>query len=154
MRDRRRAAIRLRHRRTGPTGFGLLEAIVALALLAGSGIALFGWIEQSLQTATRLRRADQEARLTLAAQALVETVNPLEQTDGSMQVSGLTVRWTGELVEPLRRNSTFAPDVPGAWQVGLYRLRVSADEEATAMHIEFVQLRTGLRRLPQGESAP
>ena len=49
-------------------GFGLLEAIVALALLSGTGLALFSWINQNLQTASRLRAQEQEARLLLAAQ--------------------------------------------------------------------------------------
>lgn len=137
-----------------PAGFGLLEAIVALALLAGTGMALFSWIEQSLQTATRLRTAEQEARLLLSAQALVETVNPAEQAEGSMQVSGLTVTWRGEPVEPPRRNATFAGGEPGPWQVGLYRLRVSAHDDATAIGVDFVQLRTGLRRLSPIGSRP
>ena len=31
-------------------GFALLEAIVALALLAGAGLAMFAWIQQNLQS--------------------------------------------------------------------------------------------------------
>lgn len=37
-----------RQHRLGQSGFGLLEAIVALALLSGAGLALFGWIQQNL----------------------------------------------------------------------------------------------------------
>ena len=52
--------------RPGPalcSGFGLLEAIVALALLAGTGIALFTWINQNLDAASRLNFLENLASL-------------------------------------------------------------------------------------------
>ncbi len=135
-------------------GFGLLEAVVALALLAGTGLALFSWIEQSLQSATRLRTAELEARLLRTAQALMESVNPSEQAQGEILVSGLIVRWTGDLVEAPRPNFTSAIGGPGPWLVGLYRLQVSARDDKTATAVQFVQLRTGLHRLSKVETRP
>lgn len=135
-------------------GFGLLEAIVALALLAGSGMALFSWIQQSLQSATRLRTAEQEARLLLTAQALIETVNPADQSQGSMEVSGVTLRWQAEVVETPRRNVTFSMGEPGPWLVGLYRVRVAAQDREAGAAVDFMQLRTGLRRLGPAEGSP
>jgi general secretion pathway protein I len=135
-------------------GFGLLEAIVALALLAGAGLALMSWIQQSLQSATRIRRIEEDARLLLSAQALVELVNPAEQTAGSWQSNGLTITWRSQLVEAPRRNATFLQGNPGPWQVGLYRLIVSARDDASAVNISFVQFRTGLKRLSPPEELP
>ncbi len=130
-----------------------MEALVALALLAGTGMALFGWIQQSLQTATRLRIAEQEARLLLSARAIVDRVNPTEQPEGSHQASGLSVSWRAELVEPARRNASFMTGEPGPWQIGLYRVQVSAHDDVTGSDVRFVQLRTGLRRLSSTGSA-
>ena len=140
------------HRRARPrSGFGLLESIIALALLASSGLALINWIDQSLQSATRLRRSEQEARLLLSAQALIELVNPAEQAAGSLQAGGLTVSWQSQPVEPPRRNATVVDAAPGPWQIGLYRLAVNARDERAVISISFVQFRTGLRRLFNAE---
>ncbi len=135
-------------------GFGLLEAIVALALLAGTGIALFAWIEQSLQSATRLRALEQQARLTLNAQALVETINPAEQPEGSLDASGVRVHWQAEPVEPPQRNTTALVDMPGPWQIGLYRVQVDAQDVAGDTQVAFMQLRTGLRRMAPPAGLP
>ena len=135
-------------------GFGLLEAIVALALLAGTGLALLSWIQQSLQSATRMRHTEQEARLLLTAQALVELVNPAEQAEGSLQARGINVSWQSQALEPPRRNATFSEGAPGPWQVGLYRLAVKARDDELAVSISFLQFRTGLKRLEQVGNLP
>jgi len=127
-------------------GFGLLEAIVALALLAGSGLALFSWINQNLQDASRLRRHDQEARLLLSAQALIDTVNPLQTPEGRLELGGLAVSWTAAPVEPPRSNASFTDGVPGPWQVGLFRLQVHAQDRTQAVELRFEQWRVGMQR--------
>lgn len=145
----------LRHRtaQRESAGFGLLEAIVALTLLAGTGLALFGWIQQNLQTATRLRLHEQQARLTSSAQALVDTVNPMEKPRGSMEVSGLRVEWQAELVEPVRDNASFSPEQPGHWRVGLYRLDIRAVDSNEGVDVRFEQWCVGTqRKLPVARS--
>ncbi len=139
---------------TRQRGFGLLEAIVALALLAGTGLALLSWIQQNLQSATRMRVTEQEARLLMSAQAMVELLNPAEQPEGSWQSNGLTLAWQSQPVEPPRRNATYLEGVPGPWQVGLYRMTVNARDEVSAVRITFVQFRPGLKRLAKAEEAP
>lgn len=128
-------------------GFGLLEAIVALALLSGTGLALFSWINQNLQTASRLRAQEQEARLLLAAQALVDSVNPLEQAQGSLAGSGMRVQWEATPLEPSRANASFDPAVSGPWQVGLFRLEVQARDETLGIELRFTQWAVGTRRM-------
>ncbi len=135
-------------------GFGLLEAIVALALLAGAGLALLSWIQQSLQSATRMRIAAQEARLLLTAQAVVELLNPAEQPEGSWRSNGLTLAWQSQPVEQPRRNTTFLEGIPGPWQVGLYRLAVTARDDSSAVSIAFVQFCPGLKRLAKADGSP
>jgi general secretion pathway protein I len=129
----------------GEGGFGLLEAIVALVILGTSGLALFSWLQQNLQDASRLRRADAQARLMLNAQALVETVNPSAQPEGVLRVGGIEVQWHAELVEPARNNQTFGRDV-GPWIVGLYRVTVEAIDASNDAKTKFTQLSVGTRR--------
>lgn len=126
-------------------GFGLLEAIVALALLAGTGVALFDWLNLNLQTAARLAQTEAQARLMLSAQAAVSAVNPSARPQGTLSTGGVTVSWRAAIVQPERANTTELPETPGPWRVGLYRMDVSA--ESTDGHkVRFSQLQTGTRR--------
>ena len=143
------------NRRRRTAGFGLLEAIVALTLLAGSGLALFAWINQNLQAASRVQQIEREARLLLTAQAVVESVNPLQQPAGAMEVSGLALQWQSTPVEPPRRNAAFGEGVAGPWMVGLFRLQVRAQDRARGTQIVFEQWRVGTLRLePVSEELP
>ncbi len=135
-------------------GFGLLEAIISLALLAGTGLALLNWIQQSLQSATRLQQAEKEARLLLTAQALMELVNPAERAEGSLEAKGISVSWQSQAVETPRLNTAFADGMSGTWQVGLYRLAVKARDDELAVSISFYQMRTGLKSLSQVGNSP
>ena len=130
-------------------GFGLLEAIVALALLAGTGIALFTWINQNLDAASRLRVHEQRAQLLLSAQALVETVNPMQARSGQLEAGDLALTWESEPIEPPRANATFNPErLAGPWQVGLYRVQVRARDRKRGTELEFEQWRVGTHREP------
>jgi general secretion pathway protein I len=133
-------------------GFGLLEAIVALTILASSGLALFAWIQQNLQTAARLKLKEQQAALILNAQALLETVNPSAAPSGEIVQGALAVRWSGSLIEPARPNAGFAAPATGDWMVGLYRLQVRASEGA--VEAEFSMLKAGTQRQQVARSKP
>ena len=128
-------------------GVSLLEAIVALAILGSTGLALFAWLQQSLETASRLRAINREARLMLDAQALIETVNPLVQPRGERRAGEISVRWQAEPLEAPRPNSTFFPGALGPWQLGLFRLDVQAQDERAAIQVRIAQWRVGSQRL-------
>jgi general secretion pathway protein I len=128
-------------------GFGLLEAIVALTLLASTGIALFAWIQQNLQAASRVRAIEQEAQLQINANALMTAVNPMLRPSGTMQVSGLSLRWEAQPLEPPQRNLAFSTGVPGAWRVGLYRLDVQARDERSGTEVRFERWLVGTQRV-------
>lgn len=128
-------------------GFGLLEAIVALTILASTGLALFSWLQQNLQTAARLRVKEEQARLLLNAQALLEVVNPSRQPSGELSQGDIRLRWTASLLEPTRINAGFAAPAAGDWVLGLYRLQVQASEGA--VNLDFSMIKLGM--LPRGK---
>lgn len=134
-------------------GFGLLEAIVALVLLAGTGVALFDWINSSLQTAARIARLDAQARLLLSAQAAISSVNPSARPQGELSVGGLNVRWSAVLAQPERSNATDASEIAGPWWVSLYRMDVSA-KSSDGVEVNFSQLQVGTRRAQPMSKAP
>lgn len=125
-------------------GFGLLEAIVALVLLAGSAAALFSWINQNLAAASRLRQAQQEAGLSLAAQSLLEHLNPAREPAGQRVLGDLEVRWTSQVVHPLRDNAAFMIGQSGTWRLGLYRVAVQAQEPSSGARVELELIKLGM----------
>jgi general secretion pathway protein I len=129
-----------------PRGFALLEAIVALTLLAGVGMALFAWIQQNLQDASRLRQRELEARLLISAQSLVQTVEPMGRPEGALDAGDLRVQWRAEIVEPTRRNQPFSDEAVGPFRMGLYRLDVQAQDLRNGVRVGFVQLQVGMQR--------
>ena len=135
-------------------GFALLEAIVALALLAGTGLALFSWIQQNLQSASRLRLHEQEARLLNSAQGLVQLVNPMARPEGALDAGDLRIQWRAELLEPERRNHTFGDLAEGPFRVGLYRLDVQARDLRQQVEVRFTQWQVGTRRDVAQDSPP
>ena len=129
-----------------PTGFALLEAIVALTLLAGTGLALFSWIQQNTQAASRLRTVEIQTRLQMSAQSLVQLVNPTITPEGAIDAGDLRVTWRAELLESERRNHSFGEQAQGPFRVGLYRLDVKAQDLRQDIEITFVQWQVGTRR--------
>jgi general secretion pathway protein I len=141
-------APRIQPLRRGPVsaGFALLEALVALTLLAGTGLALFAWIQQNTQAASRLQMHAAEARLLMSAQSMVQLVNPMSRSEGEIDAGDLRVSWRSELLEPERRNQTFGDSAEGPFRVGLYRLEVKARDLRQEVEINFAQWQVGTRR--------
>lgn len=136
---------------TPQRGFGLLEAIVAIALLGSAGLALFSWVQNSVQTATRLQHAEQRLALQLEGQAWLRHLNPAARASGDEEIGdGLRIRWQSELVEPLRDEDAMGGALQPSWRVGLYRLSVEVAKEGQSA--QWQQLQTGW--LARGRSSP
>lgn len=104
-------------------GFSLLEAVVAMAILAAVGMALFAAIGQTVQNVSRAEQARQVDTAFLNALAFLESVNPAERPDGEEPLGDFTLKWRAvPMEEPL-------PDVRrldqiGAFRIGLYRVEL------------------------------
>ena len=80
-------------RSSGQRGFTLLEAIVALAILAVSALALYAWLNSSLII---LKRVDDVYRTAAVVESTIEwvaTLDPYVQTKGSETIAGMDVQW-------------------------------------------------------------
>ena len=132
-------------RRRPQAGVGLLEAIVALTLLASAGGALFAWIGQSVRAAVRVEQAQQRAADQLMAQAALQGVNPFLNPRGELQVGTLRISWQAELVAPLRVSLSTEIGQPERWRVGLYRLEVVTRRQDDGTEARFSVTQTGLQ---------
>lgn len=135
-------------------GFGLLEAIVALTLLAGSGAALFAWIAQSMQAAARLEEAQARAALQMQAQALASgSINPFLEPVGERKLANLSIRWRAQLREPVRPSVPTLAGQPVRWRVGLYQVAIEASRPDGLLQTRFDLLLPGLEDLSGAVSA-
>ena len=129
-----------------PRGFSLLEAIVALTILATAGLALFAAMSQSVQMVGRAENARLADSAVRNAVAWMETVNPMQTPQGEQQLGDVTLRWSSELVEPERDAMTGYLE-PGLYRLGLYevRLELSRDgrplTEASIRRVGYRQVR-------------
>jgi general secretion pathway protein I len=128
-------------------GFTLLEAIVALAILAAAGMALFAAMSQSLQMVERAQQAREVDTALRNALAWSERINPMLKPDGETELADWTLRWHSEPIEPPRDGAT--PSLqPGLYQVGLYRMRLELwrdgrmQRETTLRRAGYRQVRT------------
>lgn len=126
-------------------GFSLLEAIVALAILAAAGLALFTALTQSLQMLGRAERARELDRAMRNALLVVERVEPSRQARGEADVGGYLLRWTLEPIEPPKPGATgFLQS--GYYEVGLYRVRIQLWRDGVLEHAAEVR-RAGYRQV-------
>ncbi|MDP2006308.1 MAG: type II secretion system protein [Rubrivivax sp.] len=125
-------------------GFGLIEVLVALAIVAIAGGTLFSWINQSLTTAARLQRIEAESQLLLDAQALVADVNPAQQAEGARELPPLRVQWSAKALTPLSQGMP-SPEGPiGRWQLALFATHVDAQDIRSGARVAFDIVQHGL----------
>ncbi|MFY8017811.1 MAG: type II secretion system protein [Inhella sp.] len=110
-------------------GFGLLESIVAMALLGSAGLMLFAWIQSSYDTAYRIEQAQRRAQLQLEAQAFLTHLNPVRRPEGREELGGMTLEWTSALVEPMRTEFDYGGNLLPRWRLGLFDLKVKVRQD-------------------------
>jgi hypothetical protein len=125
-----------RNRLAEHAGFGLLEAIVALALLTGAGVALLSWMHTSLVLLDRSGERETRARLLANAHAVVAGVDLGSQTGGREQVAGCDVQWSRELMEGSRTVQSGETEFVSKWAVDLVRLSVKAQTRHDGRPVE------------------
>ena len=108
-------------------GFTLLEAIVALVVLATALAALFGLINTDLKS---LRRAEAVIASQNVMQEALEQLDLLPLADGatgSMRIGDLPLYWSARLLEPVSVGRTARGGV-GAYDHSLYHVDLTLGE--------------------------
>src|SRR5579864_1759768 len=83
-------------KRAGDAGFTLIEAIVALVILAAGLIAFYEFLGSSLHAADRVRAAADAYDRDRNALALASTLNPMLRPDGTFDLGAYRIRWHAE----------------------------------------------------------
>ena len=91
-----------RHSHAGQQGFSLLEAIVALTIMATCLLALYAWLSTSTFAINRVRASAFSLQDARAALAVIETVNPMAEPSGNRKLPPLEIRWKAVPLTDLR----------------------------------------------------
>ncbi len=105
-------------------GFTLLEAIVALVLLASTGIALLNWINTNLMSLQHIQQAQQRNQAIRNTLAFMETINPLEQPTGEENLGIYQINWNATALKLPKDGVTSGGDL-SLFQIGLYQTEVT-----------------------------
>jgi general secretion pathway protein I len=122
-------------------GFSLLEAIVALTIMATCLLALYGWLSTSTLALGHVRASALALSDARAAMAIVDTVNPMSEPNGKRDLPPLEIRWKARPLTDLRLGMSPAG---GATQFDfrLYELDVEVLREGRSIR-EFNMRKTG-----------
>lgn len=131
-------------------GFTLLEAIVALAILAAGGMALFAALNASLRSIERVDAASRRDTATQSALSRLEVLNPMLQPTGDEALGEWRLRWTATPVEAPRDGLTDYLQ-PGYFEVGLYRVEVELLAGTRVEH-RFAVRKAGWRQVRYPEA--
>jgi len=110
------------------SGFGLLEALVALVLISSIGFALLAWIQQNLDAVQRLRGHYHE----LAARRIIldwsSSLNPMQTPTGETALGEIRLQWSAEQEGDITMQSGY-PMGTGLYDIALYKVQVTAYQQ-------------------------
>ena len=106
-------------------GFSLLEALVALVILAGAGMALFSWISGSLASLHRIESANQRSDAEANVIEYMQAVNPTLTPQGHADFGDYAIEWTSEPSSTVMDGVGY-PQGLSRFQLALYKTKVSA----------------------------
>lgn len=122
-------------------GFALVEGLVAIALLAGTMVAIFALLGAILDSASRVGRSNASVQVTLNAIEVMAAVNPMIKESGKIDLGPYSVAWTSAPAAPM-------VDRTGSlYQIGLYDTRVRVEEPPSAVLAAFTMRQVGYRRV-------
>lgn len=109
--------------KTTSRGFSLLEAIVALAILSSSGVALYAWLSTSLSGLIRVDEVMEMNQVTDDLDAFFSTLNLTDESEQRLKLNGYDVDWRATLVEPKQQGRSLSGQL-SHFDLGLYEVDV------------------------------
>ncbi len=106
-------------------GFTLLEAIVALTVMALALIPLITFIAQSADQLTRAAEVNERSLTAQSVIALMEPVNPMAEPEGSLPLDDeVEVSWRAEAIAPPSEGAILGTLLNG-YRIGFYGVTVA-----------------------------
>lgn len=122
-------------------GFSLLEAIVALTIMATCLLALYAWLSTSTLGLNRARASAMALQDARVAKAVIETINPMAEPNGRRDLKPLEIIWKSRPLTDLRLGMSRAGTAT-QFDFRLYELDVQVKRDGVAVR-DFNVRKTG-----------
>lgn len=129
-------------------GFTLLEAIVAMVIMAVCMMALYGWLSANTISVTRAQAQTRDIADARSALAIVESLNPMAEPSGEREMPPLKVSWQSREITPARPGIGQA-GFPTLFDFALYEVAVEVRRDGQLVK-EFNVRRVGWVQARQG----
>lgn len=106
-------------------GFTLIEAMVALVLIGGVGMALFSWVNSSIVALRRVEDANARNDAVSNIIEYMQAINPMLSPDGKADFGAYQIRWKSDLLTD-KVDGVSNPSGIGLFQLALYQTRIDA----------------------------
>lgn len=127
-------------------GFSLLEALVALVILGGAGMALFSWINVSLVSLQRVEDANARSEAIANVVEHMQSVNPMLAPRGTVDFGRYTIDWDVQPVTNVVDGAAY-PRGLSQYQLALYDAQVRAAKPGDSSWFELKLLLVGYKRV-------
>lgn len=132
--------------RRSTAGFTLLEAIVALTVMAVALIPLVTFIAQSADQLTRAGEANERSLVTQSVLALMDPVNPMAEPEGTLPLDDeIQVSWRAEAIAPPAEGAMVGTQLNG-YRIGFYGVNVTVTRDSQAW-FDFTMRKVGYQNL-------
>lgn len=127
-------------------GFTLIEAIVALVLIATTGMALFGWINSNIITLNRVQEINAENAATLNAVEYMNNINPMTSPEGQTNLGPYRLSWKAEAATEPRDGANY-PFGVSLYQLGLYQTKITLQKPDGQFWFTFTLQQIGYKKV-------
>lgn len=134
-------------------GFSLLETLVAVALIATTGLALLAWLNQSLDAATRLVERQRTQTVLREASHFIEGLNPTETPAGELDLGSVHFEWSTEPRTASVPNISPATREMGDFELALYEVTLRATGADLPAPVVLRQLQIGWKRVRESAAS-
>ncbi len=115
-----------KHKTAGSPGFSVLEAIIAIAILAVAFLPLLALQDQMTRTTISLERNEQLMGAKRSALAYVRNLNPMRDPRGSISLGQAQMHWDSVPIAPERSVKTLGGS-DGRFIAMLYDVQVTLE---------------------------
>ena len=129
-------------------GFTLLEAIVAIALLAATLVPIYALFSTTLRTAFRISESNRYAEIEQNALDVMYTVNPMKRPTGSVDLGPYRVGWTSRALVPDLDGSGYPRGI-SLFRIGYYECTVTVTDPDQHQITSFKLRQVGYNRVRQ-----
>jgi general secretion pathway protein I len=127
-------------------GFSLLEAMVAMVLLATAGMALFSWINASVISLRRVEDANARSEAKVNAIEFMQTVNPMLRPEGQMDLGDYRIAWKTSAITNVMDGSAY-PRGQSLYELALYQTVVRAYRGTDELWFDFQMKQVGHKKV-------